>query len=201
MTKKAVLLTLGGLLFTVSVGDALAQRREARPGQQPRVRTGVPTKVGGPNCAAATSMDPVSGDMFNFADSDNSCSATNKVDDYNNAPGGPCNSVDYPGPDLIYRYGITGATNNVSVTLDAVTATADLALFVVSDCPNGTSCIGFEDLIGGGATENVAFTNQAVGSYWVYVDSYYTSGAQSCGNYTVTLTGTRPVELMDFKVE
>ena len=203
MTKKATLLTFVGLVavFALAVDQTAAQNREARPGQQRRVRNGNPVKVGGVDCAGATSANPMSGNMFNFADSDNSCSATNKISDYNNfGTGGPCNTVHYPGPELIYTFNLSGTPNSPSITLTQ-TAPTDMGVFVVSDCPNGLSCVDFEDQIGGGAVSNVTLSDATPGQYWVYVDSYYTSGVESCGNYTLTVTGVVPVELMDFKVE
>jgi hypothetical protein len=36
-------------------------------------------------------------------------------------------------------------------------------------------------------------------SYYLYVDSYYDAGSPgSCGTYNLTVTGTVPVELVEF---
>ena len=56
---------------------------------------------------------------------------------------GPCDSLAYPGPEVIYRMEV-GAVNDITVTLSPVNP-ADLGVFIVSDCANTTSCVGFQD--------------------------------------------------------
>ena len=94
------------------------------------------------------------------------------------------------------------AANDVIVTLTP-TAPADLGVFVVSDCATPSTCVGFQDSIGGGQVSQVApgAMGLPAGDYWVYVDSYYATGASSCGNYTMSVMGAVPVELMEFTVD
>ena len=39
------------------------------------------------------------------------------------------------------------------------------------------------------------------GDYSIWIDSCYTSGAFSCGNYTLNVDGDVPAELVEFSVE
>ena len=123
-------------------------------------------------------------------------------------------AVGYPGPELIYQIDL-GATNQVQILLEP--QTADLGVFLLSDCGNGLSCVNFFDAVGGGAVSLIApgqtgvtvpgqsgtfdFAAASAGSHYIYIDSYYGTGSLSCGSYNLTVTGNLPVELMEFKVE
>ena len=210
MTKATVwavcLLSVGGLL---ALDATRAQSRVAKPGAN-RVQNAIP-KAGGADCASATVVTT----PLPYMDSGNTCGAPAAVSDYNNqGTGGPCATYLYPGPELIYRMDL-GANNDVTVTLAPV-APADLGVFVVGDCQNTLSCVGFQDVAGGGEMSAVTFemgqsmcSNETpsrcpgigAGMYWIYVDSFYASGASSCGNYSLSVSGTIPVELMEFSVD
>ena len=198
MRSKATLLTIAG---TVAVGlfaanAVVAENRVAKPGRtNPNA---VVLKAGGADCAGATqAVEP-----WPFSDTDNTCGKPALVSDYNNTgTGGPCNTYPYPGPELIYQYDV-GAGNDVTVTLTPTNPT-DMGVFIVSDCANTLSCVGFADAVGGGAASMIAFGPDGLtpGSYWVYVDSFYAAGAASCGDYTLSVSGTVPVVLMEFSVD
>lgn len=208
MSKRtlASMLTLTAVLTAAiaAVGQVGAEKRRARTASGPNVQKGAPP-AGGPDCNNATPVGTLP-----FTDTDNSCGAPQVVNDYFNAV---CNSVLYPGPELIYAIDL-GASNQVQITLTP-TAPADLALFVVDDCDTPTTCVGFLDIIGGGAPEIVApgqtvnvpgfgdvtYPPIGAGTYYIYVDSYYASGPGSCGDYQLQVDGTKPVELMKFAVD
>ena len=48
-----------------------------------------------------------------------------------------------------------------------------MGVFVVSDCANTLSCVGFADAVGGGAVSNIAFglDGLTAGAYWARRDS------------------------------
>jgi hypothetical protein len=81
------------------------------------------------------------------------------------------------------------------------TAPADLGVFLISDCNVGTSCVDFDDIVGGGSIATISPGELPTGPYYIYVDSYYAAGAPSCGDYTLVVAGILPVELLDFDVE
>ena len=78
---------------------------------------------------------------------------------------------------------------------------ADLGVFLISDCNSGTSCVDFDDIVGAGSIATITPGPLAPGPYYVYIDSYYAAGAESCGDYTLEVSGILPVELLDFDVE
>lgn len=196
--KATTLLQIAGTVAVVlfAVDAAVAENRVARPGRTNP--NSVVLKSGGADCGSAT---PAPG-PWPFVDTDTTCGKPSLVSDYNNVgTGGPCNTYPYPGPELIYTFSV-GAGNDVMIQL-APTNPADMGVFIVSDCANTLSCVGFADAVGGGAVSVVDFMMDGLtpGSYWVYVDSFYAAGAASCGNYTLTIDGIIPVELMEFSVE
>ena len=184
------------LIFCVlaAAPGALAQGvREVQPGD-PREDLSE-TLDGGPSCDAPAEIPTAP-----FADNGNSCGEPNNAVDYNNfGSGGPCNTVQYPGPDVVYRFVVEDGAQ-ITATLTP-TAPADMAIIVATDCDNPMSCIDFEDQIGGGAVSQVALTDLAAGDYFVWIDSYYTAGSQSCGDYLLTVDGDVPAELIEFSVE
>jgi hypothetical protein len=139
-----------------------------------------------------------------FNDTGNTCTpgSPNAVNTY----GGICGTnlpFPYPGPEHIYQLNL-GTGNNVAYSLSLTGSTGDLALFLVgSACGTGTNCVAHsQDAIGPGVgPEVIAAAPQAPGSYFLYIDSYYAIGnPASCGSYTLTATGTLPVELLQFDV-
>jgi hypothetical protein len=196
MTSKSYRLgALALLALLACVGLASAQALRVAPaGGDPRDHVAAPLG-GGDRCATVAQIN-----TSPYTDMGNNCDGGNDIVDYNNLPGGPCNSVLYPGPDVVYQFVVAEFPAQITITLRP-SAPADLALFVVTDCEVGTTCIAFQDRIGGGSMESVSLTNPAQQEYFVYVDSYYTSGSQSCGNYMLSLEGPVPVDLIDFSVE
>lgn len=138
-----------------------------------------------------------------FMDTGDTCNFTDTVGAY---PGGSC-GVDLPfayaGEDTIYEVEI-GAGNNVGFEADLTGSNGDLALFLLGTCGDGNSCVSHsQDAIGPGAgPELIDPQAYTPGTYFLYVDSYYAAGTPgSCGTYSLSVTGTLPVELIEFSVE
>jgi hypothetical protein len=135
-----------------------------------------------------------------FSDPGNTCDNSNTITNYT----GTCTlPFPYGGENAIYQLTL-GAGNAVAFSADITGSTGDLALFLVSTCGNGATCVANStDLIGPGVgPEAIASASYAPGTYFLYVDSYYNAGsAGSCGTYTLSVTGTIPVELMEFGIE
>lgn len=136
-----------------------------------------------------------------FSDSGTTCDGTNTVTNYNSTACLANLNFPYPGPDTVYSVTL-GAGNNVAFSADLTGSPGDLALFLLSTCGTGSSCIDTsQDAIGAGAgPEDIAAASYTPGTYFLYVDSYYASGGASCGTYTLNVTGTVPVELESFEV-
>jgi hypothetical protein len=150
--------------------------------------------MGGGSCAT-----PVEIGSLPFSDAGDTCGATNTVTNY----GGTCTlPFSYAGEDEVYRM-VVGAGNNVDFSATLGPA-GDLALFLVTTCGNGATCVAnSQDAIGPGAgPETIAATSYAPNTYFLYVDSYYDAGTTgSCGTYTLNVTGTLPVELLNFNAD
>ena len=171
------------VLAILVAGSAAAQNREAPPGFRPQANP-APAPTGRGGCPQV----PVNILSLSFSDSDTSCGATSTISVYNNAV---CNAFDYPGPEKLYEVSL-GAGNDILAILTPEIP-ADLGIFMVNNCSDGTSCVAFNDSIGGGAVSSIAPGTLTKQIYWLYVDSYYGSGAASCGNYTLDVTGTDPL--------
>jgi hypothetical protein len=138
-------------------------------------------------------------------DAGNTCTpgSPNAVNNY----GGVCGAnlpFPYPGPEHIYQLFI-GPGNNPAFSASLTGSTGDLALFLVNSttCGVGTNCVAnSSDLIGPGAgPEAIPAAAYTPGTYFLYIDSYYTVGsAGACGSYSLTITPPLPAELIEFQI-
>lgn len=103
------------------------------------------------------------------------------------------------GPDKVYQF-TAGATQNISFLVSPSSAW-DPAIYVVSTCNSGTSCVTGADAGLASAPESVTFTGRPAGTYFFWVDSFYSTGTLSNGAFSVAVTGTLPVELTEFSVD
>ncbi|HEX9639210.1 MAG TPA: hypothetical protein VGB99_16875 [Acidobacteriota bacterium] len=158
----------------------------------------VPPAQGDDNCPGANIVDPLP-----FLDGGNTCTATNSLGGWGGAgactlPAGP---AFYQGEDVIYQFSV-GPGN--SLTFDLPAFAGDLVLAIFSICGDGNSCeANSADTIGSGAGPEtigpISFTPGT--THYLYIDSYYQAGTQnSCGTYSLEVTGTLPVELLEFTV-
>jgi hypothetical protein len=140
---------------------------------------------GGDTCAAAT---PIA--ALPFADSG---TTTGKTDDISALPSG-CPMTSVPGEDVIYTYTITGS-NSMTFTVTPA-AGFDPIIYILGTCGNtGVSCHAV-NAGGAGVAESVTI-GQVLGAHAFYIDSVNGSD----GTYDLSVTGTLPVELLDFAVE
>lgn len=198
MTKLPVL-TTALILGLFMASDAVAGgTRSDLAFRQAHGRQGAQPDTGG------TCPTPPAVPSLPFSDSDDTCRVTsNVITNY----GGVCATAlpfPYPGQELIYRINL-GTGNNAEFTADLTGSAGDLALFLVGGtCGNGTNCVAnSQDAIGPGAgPEVIPAASYTPGIYYLYVDSYYAVGQSgSCGTYSLTITGTLPVELIEFSAE
>jgi len=181
-----------------------AQTARSTPGYVgPRSGEASLPDVGGDTCATPPTVVT---SPLPYTDSGTSCGNAN---DFTNTGPSPCRSglgslpFNYDGPDVIYRVNL-GAGNSVGYSMSLTGSTGDLALFLLDTCGVDTSCVAnSEDLVGPGVgPEVIAAAARPAGDYYLYVDSYYAIGnGASCGFYTLTVTGTLPVELQGFTIK
>lgn len=143
-------------------------------------------------------------DPLPFNDSGDSCNGSNSISSYSGAT--ECDGLagfSYGGEEIVYEIQL-GATNNVGFSADLTGSTGDLALFLISTCNDGSTCVETsQDAIGVGAgPEVIDPVSYAAGTYYLYIDSYYDAGtAGSCGIYDLTVTGALPAELVEFAID
>jgi len=191
MRKTVVLASI----FLIAGAGFVTANNRTDPGFQPSGNQAPAVEAGTDNCPGTLIPGPLP-----YSDSGDTCVGTNTVTNY----GGTCTlSSPYGGEDLIYEINL-GAGNSVGFSADITDSTGDLALFLISTCGDGASCIdNSQDSIGpGNGPEIINPASYTPGTYYLYVDSYYNAGTTgSCGTYTLDVTGTVPVELLGFTAE
>ncbi|TXH27353.1 MAG: hypothetical protein E6Q99_03550 [Elusimicrobia bacterium] len=195
--KHAMTLLAAAVLCSFAMSASAANRSD--PDFVP-TNTG-PAPLGGGSCAT-----PVTIGSLPFSQAGNTCGGTNNITNY----GGPCGTAlpfPYPGPEDVWAITV-GAGNAITVSADLTGSTGDLALYLLSTCGNGSSCLfASQDAIGPGAgpedmNGGAALTGLTAGStYYIYVDSYYGSGGAECGTYTLNVGGTLPVSLESYSID
>lgn len=184
------------LALCVLAAGAVAEAGRANP-----ANNGTPWggEQGGDTCPPGVIIGSVP-----FNDTGDTCTATNSLGGWGSAgactlPAGP---GFYQGEDVIYQFTV-GAGN--SLTFDLPTFAGDLVLAIFGTCGDGNSCeANSADSIGPGVGPEtigpISFTNGT--THFLYIDSYYAAGTtNSCGTYTLNVTGTLPAELIEFGVD
>jgi hypothetical protein len=139
---------------------------------------------GGDTCAEAV---PILSLPFN--DTGDTTPNTNTLTTYT----GTCTlPFPYGGEDQIYEITV-GPGNNMNFSMNLAGSAGDLALFIVDDCGDGTTCVvNSQDAIGPGAGPEVI--NNVIlptGTYYLYIDSYYNANTPgSAGTFSLSITGT-----------
>lgn len=197
MNKSRILLCIAAAMLLVA---------SAVSAQSQRQRTGPPGP--GDGTGPCTTVGTISALPFTDNTVDTCASGVAAISNYASAT---CDAIvdGYPGPEIAYEIMVGAGNSNITMTLTP--AAADLGIFMVDTCGTGTSCVAFNDAIGGGAASDISQTNPAGGdmipspltpaSYFIYVDSYYAAGGLSCGTFTLDITGTLPVELLSFEID
>jgi hypothetical protein len=140
---------------------------------------------GGDTCATAV---PITSLPFN--DTGDTTPNTNTLTNYTGACTLPINH--YGGEDQIYEITV-GPGNLMNFSMDLTGSLGDLALFIISNCNDGTSCvINSQDAIGPGAgPEVINNVTLPPGTHYLYIDSYYNAGTPgSAGTFSLLIDGT-----------
>ena len=136
----------------------------------------------------------------NFVDTGTTLGANNTVSSIPLA----CNTLytQTAGPDVIYRFVLPPlaqrTVTNCSISLDPTGASWDTSIYTLSDtgtgCPAGTgngaaNCVNGADGLGSNGTEvigDAAIDAMPAGTYYLFIDSFYATGALSAGTYSLT---------------
>lgn len=173
-------------------------------------RNGVPAPAltaGTDTCAAPTAIGAVP-----FNDTGDTTGATSVIDAVPAACNGNYTAV--AGEDHIYTFTTGGGAGNLTFATTTTDPEYDMSIYVVTTCTDGNTCVSGADACfavnaggnpcGAVSDETIAAQAYADGTYFFFVDSFYTVGntaGRSAGPYTVDVTGTLPVTLLDFSVE
>lgn len=187
------------------------------PGDKPVSAT---PKDGSDDCTSP----PVIADLTNgFMDSGDTAGGTSSISILPMACNGLYRSA--AGTDNIYQFTL-GAAGSVTVTVSTPDDDFDISTYVVSTCGDGDSCvIGADDCLSteevnevnngmqfslcpnapsGDSTETFDVTNVGAGTYYLYVDSWYPGDdpdGRGEGRYDLVVTGTLPVQLLEFSID
>lgn len=186
---------LAGTLLAVALAAPLAAATRTSPSFNFQGSPQAEPVLGGGNACPGDAIAALP-----FSDAGTTCDNTNTITNYTGACTLP---FPYGGENAIYQITLA-AGNNVAFDLQLDGSAGDLAMFLISTCGNGTSCVdNSEDSIGAGVEpETIPAFSYAAGTYFLYIDSYYDAGtAGSCGTYTLNVTGSLPVELMSFSID
>jgi hypothetical protein len=206
--RRRHILALFACLAGIFAMPAAAQDKDAyRAGRLPPQRPAGP--AGTDDCTAPLPIITV-----DYIDSGDTSGATGSVDVIPITCNGYYTVVQ--GPDRVYTFTVT-AGNNLNFRLSTSSDDYDPSIYVLGICGDGASCP-----FGAGAdrcrarelpqpagcpildsTETFSYSF-APGDYFLYVDSFYPAGnldAREAGPYLLEVTGSLPVELLEFSVE
>jgi len=179
------------------------------PGQRPM------PKAGGDTCTTPPTIPSTSGTV-DFVDTGDTTGGTSNVNAVPNSCTGTVFDGNASGPDHIWEFSV-GTTNMLVFTVETTSSSYDPMMYALATCGDGLgSCqIGVDDCLNtdmedplnpcmGLSTEQMTHSFNTLGTYYLYVDSWYTVGGsptQAQGPYTLTVTGTVPVQLLKFTVD
>lgn len=155
------------------------------------------SRRGVPNQGGTCAVPAVIGSLP-FADTGDTTGLTNTVGTVGNGVTG-CGSITITnglvgGPEVVYAFTV-GAGNNLTflltpTSLDPVNFPYDPAIYVLGTCGNGATCSNGADAAGDNLAETLTVSGLAPGTYYFYVDSFYTVNVRRQGPYTLSVSGT-----------
>lgn len=104
------------------------------------------------------------------------------------------------GPTNVWQVEV-GPGNDFDATVTPTTPAYNPAIFFIGPgCGAAASCAEMDDANGAGAPETISMAGLAPGTYYIVVTSME-AGAEGCGDYTLHVTETLPVELQSFSID
>jgi hypothetical protein len=148
------------------------------------------TLGGGDTCGTAVPIISLP-----FSDTGDTTGATDDVSDVPTCAN-PLLVPSDPGPDHIYSFTVSTG-NNLSITVGN-TSPYDTSIYVLSTCGNPATCVAYSDTIPGNPPETIALSGLSPGTYFLYIDSFYSANpggphfdpARAQGPYSISVTGT-----------
>lgn len=164
--------------------------------------------AGGDACPGTT----IAAGSTTYADSGTTIGANNTV---TSIQSGCSNYMTNAGPDVVYTFdlGPLGArTASLAITVTP-SGGYDASIYTLSTagagCPAGTAnaatnCVNGSDAAGANGVETITDAKtdaMAAGTYFLFVDSFYSTGTLSAGAYSLTMNRPLPVELLNFEIK
>lgn len=193
---RAVCGLLAAVVVGLSASASAAQRpqglKEAR--LQANIANGVvPTNGGDCGTPTAFTASP-------YADSGNNTGAPDII---STVPSACSQFLTVEGPQVVYSF-VPGSGANLTFTVNPTDGNYDPAVYLVSTCADGNSCIsGADDALYGDPESFSVSTLTAGTTYYLHVDSFYAVGStygSESGPFDLNVTGTFPVELQEFEI-
>lgn len=111
------------------------------------------------------------------------------TDNFSNPGGASILPPGYGGPDVWFTFNVPSSFT-LNAGLNIAGSTGDLVLFLLSaGGTNGDVIAHSSDYIGAGnGAENISGHALGAGTYYLVVDSFYDSGPESAGSYTLNIS-------------
>lgn len=180
-----------------------ATKADYRAGRLSALPTPAETLLPGTNAGGDTCASPTAFSTTPFNDSGTTVGANNTVGSLPIT----CNTVytQVAGPDVIYQFGLNPTHTGVVISVTP-SGGYDTSIYLLTTCGTGTTCPNGagSDAAGANGAETISATvtnGLSTGTYFLFVDSFYATGTLSAGNYALSVTGTLPVELLEFSAQ
>ena len=141
--------------------------------------------------ATAASVDAAPGFLFSTLPFTDTGTTIGMVNDINSLPSGVSTYAQVSGPDVFYTFNVAVAGSMTFRLTPTGNSSYDPAIYLLAGTPVGSSGMpgGGRDVAAANAAEQ--FTIQLnPGTYYLVVDSFYSTGAFSAGAYQLEVSGT-----------
>lgn len=139
--------------------------------------------------ARAAAVNAAPGFLFSTLPFSDTGTTVGKVNDIFAITPGISNFPQVAGPDVFYTFTVVTA-GIMSIRLTPLqSGTYDPAIYLLFGGTAGSNAILGRDAFGPGQAEVMNDLPLDVGTYYLVVDSYYATGPQAAGTYTLEITG------------
>lgn len=203
--RKVAVLALTATMATAVVVDAFAESRRqgnghrAQLAQRGILAPAVPTAGGSCGTPTVFASTP-------YSDTGTTTGATNII---STVPSSCTGWARVAGPQVVYSF-TAGAAANLTFTVTPGNSVYDTSIYLVSTCTDGNTCVGGSDYYYqyDPTPETFSVSSLTAGTtYYLHIDSYYSTSdpapysSFSNGPYSLSVTGSLPVQLQEFQID
>ncbi len=139
---------------------------------------------------SAASVDAAPGFLFSTLPFSDTGTTIGAVSNINSLPSGISRYTEVAGPDVFYTFRI-GTAGTLTFTVSPTGF--DPAIYLLTGGTEGANAIFGRDDTQTNVTETLTTGVLQPGVYYFVVDSFYSSGADSAGAYSLSVTGTATI--------